>query len=117
MAFHWFRNRGEERRTKFVALSNGYHGETLGALAVGDVPLYRRVYAPLLAECLFAPSPDAYLAAHGEPPAQCAQRAADALQALLERHGGDVCALILEPLVQCAELGRASCRERVCQYV
>src|SRR3546814_638495 len=55
MAFHWFRNRGEARRTKFVALSNGYHGETLGALAVGDVPLYRRVDAPLLAECLFAP--------------------------------------------------------------
>src|SRR5690349_1291629 len=43
MAFHWFRNRGELRRTKFVALENGYHGETLGALAVGDVPLYRRV--------------------------------------------------------------------------
>ncbi|MCJ0825445.1 adenosylmethionine--8-amino-7-oxononanoate transaminase [Luteimonas sp. 50] len=102
MAFHWFRNRGEPRRTKFIALENGYHGETLGALAVGDVPLYRRVYAPLLAECLFAPSPDAYLAAPGQSPAQCAQRAADALQALLERHGGEVCALILEPLVQCA---------------
>jgi len=102
MAFHWFRNRGEDRRTKFVALENGYHGETLGALAVGDVPLYRRVYAPLLAECLFAPSPDAYLADPGQSPAQCAQRAADALQALLERHGGEVCALILEPLVQCA---------------
>jgi adenosylmethionine-8-amino-7-oxononanoate aminotransferase len=102
MAFHWFRNRGEPRRTKFVALENGYHGETLGALAVGDVPLYRRVYAPLLAQCLFAPSPDAYLAHAGESPAQCAQRAADALQALLERHADEVCALILEPRVQCA---------------
>ncbi len=49
MAFHWFRNRGIEGRTKFIALDNGYHGETLGALAVGDIPLYRRVYAPLLA--------------------------------------------------------------------
>ena len=65
MAFHWFHNRGEHRRTKFIALENGYHGETLGALAVGDVPLYRRVYAPLLAEALFAPSPDAFLAADG----------------------------------------------------
>src|SRR5690606_23848927 len=45
MAFHWFRNRGEEQRTRFIALENGYHGETLGALAVGDIPLYRRVYA------------------------------------------------------------------------
>jgi len=102
MAFHWFRNRGETRRTKFVALENGYHGETIGALAVGDIPLYRRVYAPLLAEALFAPSPDAYLAHPGETPAQCAERAADALRALLEAHAGEICALILEPRVQCA---------------
>ncbi|WP_415254192.1 adenosylmethionine--8-amino-7-oxononanoate transaminase [Thermomonas sp.] len=102
MAFHWFRNRDETRRTKFVALENGYHGETIGALSVGDIPLYRRVYAPLLAEALFAPSPDAYLAQPGESPAQCAQRAADALRELLEQHAGEVCALILEPRVQCA---------------
>ncbi|RZA18346.1 MAG: adenosylmethionine--8-amino-7-oxononanoate transaminase [Lysobacteraceae bacterium] len=102
MAFHWFHNRGETSRTRFVALENGYHGETIGALAVGDIPLYRRVYAPLLAEALFAPSPDAYAAAPGETPAQCAERAATALGELLERHAGQVCALILEPRVQCA---------------
>ena len=102
MAFHWFRNRGEDKRTKFVALENGYHGETIGALSVGDIPLYRRVYAPLLAECLFAPSPDAYMCEPGETAADCAQRAADGLRDLLERHAGEVCALILEPRVQCA---------------
>ena len=102
MAFHWLHNRGEHRRTKFIALENGYHGETLGALAVGDIPLYRRVYAPLLAEALFAPSPDAYLAQPGESPAECAARAADALAALLDRHAGEVCAVIVEPRVQCA---------------
>jgi adenosylmethionine-8-amino-7-oxononanoate aminotransferase len=68
MAFHWFRNRGEDRRSKFVALENGYHGETIGALSVGDIPLYRRVYAPLLAECLFAPSPDAMRPGRAKPP-------------------------------------------------
>ncbi len=102
MAFHWFHNRGEHTRKKFIALENGYHGETLGALAVGDIPLYRRIYAPLLAEAMFAPSPDGYLAEPGESPAACADRAADALRKLLERHAGEVCALILEPLVQCA---------------
>ena len=102
MAFHWFHNRGEHRRTKFVALENGYHGETIGALSVGDIPLYRRVYAPLLAEALFAPSPDAFLAEPGETAAQCAERAANALRGLLERHAGEICALILEPRVQCA---------------
>lgn len=102
MAFHWFRNAGDTRRTKFVALEGSYHGETLGALAVGDIPLYRRVYAPLLAEALFAPSPDAFLAAPGEDAEQRAHRAADALAALLAQHGDTVCALIVEPLIQCA---------------
>jgi len=102
MAFHWFHNRGEHLRTKFIALENGYHGETIGALAVGDIPLYRRVYAPLLAQALFAPSPDAYLAEAGETAVQRAERAADALRELLEHHVGEICALILEPLVQCA---------------
>ena len=102
MAFHWFHNRGESRRTKFVALEGGYHGETLGALAVGDIPLYRRVYAPLLAEALFAPSPDAYLAQPGQSAADRAEEAADALARLLDHHSGEICALILEPRVQCA---------------
>ncbi len=102
MAFHWFHNRGETRRTKFVALENGYHGETLGALSVGDIPLYRRVYAPLLSEALFAPSPDAWHAEPGESARECALRAADALAELLDRHPGEICALIVEPRVQCA---------------
>ncbi|GAA4870308.1 adenosylmethionine--8-amino-7-oxononanoate transaminase [Luteimonas vadosa] len=103
MAFHWHRNRGDEpRRTRFVALENGYHGETLGALSVGDIPLYRRTYAPLLAEALFAPSPDAYLARDGQDAADCAEDAADALARLFDDHPGEICALILEPRVQCA---------------
>jgi adenosylmethionine-8-amino-7-oxononanoate aminotransferase len=102
MAFHWFRNAGQPQRTKFVALENSYHGETLGALAVGDIPLYRRVYAPLLAEAMFAPSPDAFLAGPGWDAERRAHRAADALGKLLEAHGHEVCALIVEPLVQCA---------------
>jgi adenosylmethionine-8-amino-7-oxononanoate aminotransferase len=102
MAFHWFRNRGDTGRTKFIALENGYHGETIGALAVGDIPLYRRVYAPLLAEAIFAPSPDAYGARDGESATDCAERAAEELRDILQRHGHETCALILEPRVQCA---------------
>ncbi|HRO26387.1 MAG TPA: aminotransferase class III-fold pyridoxal phosphate-dependent enzyme, partial [Luteimonas sp.] len=80
MAFHWFRNRGDEpRRTKFVALHNGYHGETIGALSVGDIPLYRRIYAPLLMDAIFAPSPDAFPARDGQSAEGCAEDAADAL--------------------------------------
>src|SRR4249919_641477 len=102
MSFHSFYNRGDDKRRKFVALSNGYHGETIGALSVSDIPLYRRVYAPLLLTPLFAPSPDAYEAEPGESPEACALRRADELAAIFELHAGEICALILEPLVQCA---------------
>jgi len=102
MSFHSHANRGDASRTRFIALGNGYHGETLGALSMGDIPLYRRIYAPLLLEPLFAPTPDAYLAEPGEDAEACALRCADELAALFEAHPGQVCALILEPLVQCA---------------
>ena len=102
MAFHWFHNKGVQGRTKFVALTGSYHGETLGALSVGDLPLYRRVYAPLLLETLFAPSPDAFGARDEAGAIACAERAADALASLLDAHAGEVCALIVEPLLQCA---------------
>jgi adenosylmethionine-8-amino-7-oxononanoate aminotransferase len=102
MSFHRRRNRGETERTRFIALSNGYHGETLGALGVTDIPLYRRVYAPLMIEPIFAPSPDAWNVLPGEDAEACALRAASELERLLAANTGTVCALILEPLVQCA---------------
>ena len=98
MAYHFFVNQGISTRTRFISLQNGYHGETLGALAVGDVPLYRKVYAPLLMEPNFVRSPDGF----GMDPEDAAAMALADLRAVLERDGASVCALILEPLVQCA---------------
>lgn len=102
MSFHYWLNQGEPKRTRFVALENSYHGETLGALAVGDVSLYKDTYKPLLMECLLAPTPDAWLSEPGESAADFGRRRAADLEALLERHAGEVCAVIVEPLVQCA---------------
>lgn len=102
LSFHYWRNRGRGERTRFVALTGGYHGETLGALSVTDVALYRATYAPLLLDPVFAPSPDAYQRAPGESAADCAQRALQALRAILERQAHELCAIVVEPLVQCA---------------
>ncbi len=102
LSFHYWRNRSEARRTRFVALTGSYHGETLGALSVTDVALYRATYAPLLLEPLFAPSPDAYQRAPGESAAECARRRLGELRALLEQSAAEVCAVVVEPLVQCA---------------
>jgi adenosylmethionine-8-amino-7-oxononanoate aminotransferase len=102
LSFHYWRNVGRSTRTRFIALSGGYHGETLGALSVTDVALYRSTYAPLLLEPIFAPSPDAYDAAPGESAAACAQRRLGELRSILEKHADETCAVIVEPLVQCA---------------
>ncbi len=101
MSFHFWRNKGETR-TRFISLANSYHGETLGALAVGDVALYKETYEPLLLRNITVPSPDAYLREPGESEAEVARRAIAALEQTLERHAREVCAVIVEPLVQCA---------------
>jgi adenosylmethionine-8-amino-7-oxononanoate aminotransferase len=102
MSHQYWRNLGKPRKSEFVALANGYHGETLGALSVTDIPLYRDCYAPLLQRNARVPSPDWRLAEPGESPAEYASRCAFALEAHLERRAGDTAALIVEPLVQCA---------------
>ena len=57
MSFHYWRNRGQPEKRDFVSLANGYHGETLGALSVTDVPLFRDTYAPLLRQTAQVPTP------------------------------------------------------------
>ncbi|MGH8800120.1 MAG: aminotransferase class III-fold pyridoxal phosphate-dependent enzyme, partial [Casimicrobiaceae bacterium] len=78
----------------------GYHGETLGALSVTDVALFRDAYAPLLRRQATLPSPDARLAAHGRTAHEHAIVAAAALEAHLAQHHAGIAALIVEPLVQ-----------------
>ncbi|HXE41183.1 MAG TPA: adenosylmethionine--8-amino-7-oxononanoate transaminase [Azonexus sp.] len=104
MSFHYWRNVGRREKAEFLCLAGSYHGETVGALAVTDVALFKDAYAPLVRHATVVPSPDFRLAEAGESPAaasiNCARRAAAALAAHLERHGERTAALIVEPLVQ-----------------
>jgi adenosylmethionine-8-amino-7-oxononanoate aminotransferase len=81
-------------------LQNDYHGETLGALSVTDVALFKDIYAPLLRQSAHVPTPDWRYAAEGESPGDYALRAAAALEAYLAQHHTETAALIVEPLVQ-----------------
>src|SRR5581483_5532614 len=102
MSFHYWRNVGRSGKTRFLALTGGYHGETLGALSVTDVPLYRATYAPLLHEPIFVASPDCYEREPGESWRDHSVRRLADMRAALERHAHEVCAVVVEPLVQCA---------------
>ena len=102
MSFHSWRNRGRESKTKFITLENSYHGETLGALAVGNVELYKETYQPLLMETITVPSPDCYHREAGETWHDYSVRQFGKMEAVLERHADEACAVVIEPLVQCA---------------
>jgi adenosylmethionine-8-amino-7-oxononanoate aminotransferase len=100
MSFHFWRNSGHPAKQEFVCLRQSYHGETLGALAVTDVAVFRDVYDPLLMRAHQVMSPDARQAAPGESPTDVALRAAQELKILFETRHNRIAALILEPLVQ-----------------
>ena len=100
MSFHAWHNAGQPHKNRFLCLAGSYHGETLGTLSVGDVGLYKDVYAPLLRQATPLPSPEARQAAPGETAIDVAQRAAAALAAVLETEHASIAALIVEPLVQ-----------------
>jgi adenosylmethionine-8-amino-7-oxononanoate aminotransferase len=102
MSFHSWRNQGLGDKKEFVCLKGGYHGETVGALGVTDVLIFRDAYDALLkpAHCLM--SPDARQAKDGETADQVAMRAARELETLLQARAAHISAVIIEPLVQCA---------------
>ncbi|HKZ73401.1 MAG TPA: adenosylmethionine--8-amino-7-oxononanoate transaminase [Steroidobacteraceae bacterium] len=102
MSFHYWRNVGRARKTRFVTLSGSYHGETLGALAVGNVELYKAIYRPLLMDVITVPSPDCFEREPGESWAAHSRRKFEATEATLASHADEVAAVIVEPLVQCA---------------
>jgi adenosylmethionine-8-amino-7-oxononanoate aminotransferase len=92
MSFHYHKNMGENRPL-FLSLTNSYHGETIGALSVGDVELYKETYAPLLISCIQTPVPK-------DQTEEAAKDAAVELEEILKERGSEISALIIEPLVQ-----------------
>lgn len=102
MSAHSWRNLGRPRKNGFVSLAQGYHGETVGALAVTDIPLFRTAYGPMVRPAAVVMSPDARRAAPGVSAQEQAEIAARDLETWLEAHHEETAAIILEPLIQCA---------------
>jgi len=102
MSFHYWRNSGHAEKQEFVCLQGSYHGETVGALGVTDVPVFTDAYGGMIRRAHVVMSPDARQAKSGETDADVAMRAIQAMRTLLERRSGKIAAVIVEPLVQCA---------------
>ena len=119
MSFHYWKNSGQPKKQEFICVKGGYHGETIGALSVTDVPIFRTAYAELIKNTHVVMSPD-YRQTEGvelevgvkktsefAPPSierkkAIARLAAKEIEGLLKARADSVCAVILEPLVQCA---------------
>ncbi len=100
MAFHYWANTGKPGKQRFLALEGGYHGETLGALGVTDVAIFREAYGPLLHAAITVPFPARNADDHHYAGIHGARAAAAGLEKVLRERHGEIAALIVEPLVQ-----------------
>src|SRR5690554_36204 len=100
MSHHYWQNMGQPKKNRFVTISNGYHGETLATLAVGDVALYTQTYKALLMDCIKVPSPDCYHRPEGVSWEDHSRTMFECMRQTLEDNHQEVAAVILEPLLQ-----------------
>ena len=100
MSHHYWRNVGQPQKKRFLTISNGYHGETLGTMSVSDVALYTETYEALLLDCLKVPSPDCYHREPGQSWEEHSRAMFSPMLDALEQQHQEISAVILEPLVQ-----------------
>ena len=98
IAYQYWQNLGHKNRTRFIAVRDAYHGDTVGSVSVGGMELFHSIFKSLLFETYFVPSPHPYR--FDGTPEQCAAASLEKMEALLATHPGQIAAIILEPLVQ-----------------
>jgi adenosylmethionine-8-amino-7-oxononanoate aminotransferase len=102
MSFQYHQQTGNPQKTRFAALSDAYHGETLGALSVGDIDLYSKIYKPLLLNTIKVSGPDCFRCPYGKERNTCQAECFEKLEKTLVPQHKEVCGIIIEPLIQAA---------------
>lgn len=100
IAYQYWVQVGQPDRNKFIALKNSYHGDTIGAVSVGGVELYHKVYKPLLFDVLQADSPYCYRCPQTKLKETCSQECLCSMEHFFEENKGQVIGVLVEPLVQ-----------------
>ncbi|HWO97094.1 MAG TPA: adenosylmethionine--8-amino-7-oxononanoate transaminase [Bacillus sp. (in: firmicutes)] len=99
MAFQYWANISRPEKQKFIAMQNGYHGDTIGAVSIGSIDLYHQVYGPLMFQSFKAPIPYVYRSKSGDP-VQCRDECLHILEQLLMKNHQEIAALTIESMVQ-----------------
>jgi adenosylmethionine-8-amino-7-oxononanoate aminotransferase len=102
MSFQYHQQMGKIKKVRFAALTDAYHGETIGALSVGDLDLYSKIYKPLLLDTVRVEAPDCYRCKYGKERSNCNAECFEYMEKALEQYHEELCAIIIEPMVQCA---------------
>lgn len=100
MAFQYQYQTGHPERQKFMCLSEGYHGETIGALSVGSMDLFAKIYKPMLMETVHTEAPDCYRCPYGQQRDTCQCECFVKAEEDFAKYGHELAAVIVEPLVQ-----------------
>ena len=100
MSFQYQFQTGHPEKTRFMCLSGGYHGETVGALSVGALDLYAKIYKPMLMDTVRIEAPDCFNCKYGKNRENCACECFAAAERSFAEHGRECCAVIVEPLLQ-----------------
>ena len=102
MSFQYHHQTGNPQKKKFMALSDAYHGETLGALSISGVDLYSKIYKPILLDINRIPGPDCYNCPYDLKRDSCEAECFSKCEEIFEKHGEETAAFIIEPMLQAA---------------
>jgi adenosylmethionine-8-amino-7-oxononanoate aminotransferase len=101
MAYQYHCHKGEPQRSRFLRLQHAYHGDTIGSMSVGGIPIYHDTFKPLLFSTIEAPAPYCYRCPMGKhDPASCGMACLDALEQLMVVHQEQLAGMMMEPLLQ-----------------
>ncbi len=100
MSYQYWQQRGEKKRKRFISFTNGYHGDTIGSVSIGGIDLFHKVYRPLLFKTYKAPSPYCYRCPMKLDRVSCDMACVGEFERIVKKHGEEVCAVVIEPLVQ-----------------
>ena len=102
MSFQYWHNIGKQGKTRFLSLDRGYHGDTIGAMSVGGISLFNKIFSPLFFKSFKAPTPYCYRCPMGKARQGCQIDCIKPMEDILEKHSKEIAAIILEPIVMAA---------------
>ena len=100
VSFQYHHQTGNPQKTKFMALTDAYHGETIGALSAGDCDLYTKLYKPILMDIKKVKAPDCYRCPYGKNRDNCSCECFEYAKKAFEENGEETSAILVEPLLQ-----------------